>query len=91
MNLTWIEATLIYLSSKTNWVCGIRFLFHLFLGNDKGQNQQLIFFSSPGHDVPITVELIKKTPRVAKASIRCSTADDGSFHPNDMDEHDEEV
>ena len=70
------------------------FYFTFSLGNDKGQNQQLIFFSSPGHDVPITVELIKKTPRVAKASIRSSTAisaDEGSFHSNDMDEHDEEV
>jgi hypothetical protein len=70
------------------------FCFTFSLGNDKGQNQQLIFFSSPGHDVPITVELIKKTPRVAKASIRSSTAisaDEGSFHSNDMDEHDEEV
>ncbi len=63
-------------------------------GKDQTQNLYLLYFPSPGHNVSITVDLLKKLERESKADDRCSslgTAEVSGFFPADSDGFGEEV
>jgi hypothetical protein len=60
-------------------------------GKAAGSNQHLMFFPSPGHDVPITVELFKKISTSFPRSSTCHETIENSFHHDSDDCCKEEV